>query len=364
MRPKLTAPFRTLDTDLVQDIDSLTSALVLAYLRTQAPPKTLHIPLSNLPRADLGLRTEMTAVLKHAGLQPSDLLTLSDLPEGLEVEDTRWLLVDHNALTGQLARFNKAITGVVDHHVDENVCPKDAIPRVIDPCGSCMSLVVEESKPLWDKLEDAATEGPKVARLGLAAILIDTINLTAEAKIRPKDKTAAAFLEEKLQGTDYDRKEYFEEVSKVKEDISGLSFRDILRKDYKEWNEGKLKLGIASVVQNLEYLLEEKASGKPDVFFDALSSWAKERELDVVSVMTTSNPDGEFQRHLLVWGVNHEGKDATKRFVDNNTEGLELEPWGDGVLDGDGRGAWRQCNLKESRKQVAPRLREALKKAD
>lgn len=351
----------------MEDIDSLTSALVLAYLRTQSSPRKLHIPISNLPRSDLGLRTEMTAVLRHAGLQPSDILTLSDLPDGLKVEDTRWLLVDHNALTGQLAEFNQSVSGVIDHHAEENVVPKDSSPRVIEPCGSCMSLVVEESKPLWDSLsgsEETSAEQPKLARMGLAAILIDTVNLTADPKIKPKDRSATAFLEEKLQGTGYDRTEYFDEIQKVKEDISNLSFRDILRKDYKEWSEGNLKLGIASVVQGLSYLLEEKASGDPSAFLDALSSWAKERELDVVSVMTTSNPDGEFQRHLFVWGVNDEGKATTRRFVDDNKEALELEAWGEGVLDGEGRGAWKQGNLKESRKQVAPRLRDALKKVD
>ena len=226
-----------------------------------------------------------------------------------------------------------------------------------------MSLIVEESKPLWDTLtdsEETASESSKLARMSLAAILIDTINLTEESKIKPKDRTAAAFLEEKLQGTEYTRTEYFEQISKVKEDISELSFRDILRKDYKEWNGGKLKLGIASVVQDLSYLLQEKASGNPSSFVDVLSSWAEERELDVVSIMTASNTDGEFQRNLFVWGVSEEGKAATRRFVEGNAAELELEAWGEGALDGEGRGAWRQRNLKESRKQVAPRLREAL----
>lgn len=340
---------------------------MLAYLRTQTPPRTLHIPLSNIPRADLALRTEMTAVLRHAGLQPSDLLTLSDLPEGLKPEDTRWLLVDHNALTGKLDVFNKSIMGVIDHHVDESIVPEDATPRIVEPCGSCMSLVVEESKPLWEALaasDETLGEQAKLAKLGLAAILIDTVNLTEEAKIKPKDRTAADFLEKKLQGSGYDRTEYFEEIQRVKEDISGLSLRDILRKDYKEWDEGNLKLGIASVVQGLSYLLKDKASDDPAALLDALSSWAQERKLDVVSIMTTSNPDGEFQRHLLVWGISDEGRAATARFVDGNTKALELEPWGDGVLDGDGRAAWRQKNLKESRKQVAPRLRNALTKAN
>ena len=54
------------------DLDSLCSAIVLAYLRTHSPPHTLHIPISNLPRDDLSLRPEMAAVLSHAGLASDD----------------------------------------------------------------------------------------------------------------------------------------------------------------------------------------------------------------------------------------------------------------------------------------------------
>ena len=61
------------------DLDSLCSALLFAYFRTHTPPHTLHIPLSNLPRADLALRPELNAVLNPAGLKPEDLVTLSDL---------------------------------------------------------------------------------------------------------------------------------------------------------------------------------------------------------------------------------------------------------------------------------------------
>ncbi|KAG9252650.1 uncharacterized protein F5Z01DRAFT_660166 [Emericellopsis atlantica] len=343
------------------DIDSLCSAVVLAYLQTSSSSK-LHIPLSNLPRPDLALRTEMNAVLGAAQLQPSDLLTLSELPDNLRAEDTTWILVDHNALTGPLQkRFAGRVSGCVDHHAEENVVPKDAVPRVIEPCGSCMSLVVEESKPVWQGL--AQEEATKLANLGLAAILTDTINLTAEHKIKPKDKTSAAFLAEKLRGTEYNQTRLFEDIGKLKEDLSELSLRDILRKDYKEWNENGLNLGISSVPQGLAYLLDEKASGRVDGLCGALEEWAKEKGLDVVSIMTTSHPGGEFQRHLLVWARSERGEQGLKKFVDAAEKNLQLEKFANGKLDqGMTRLAWQQKNLAASRKQVAPLLREALQK--
>ncbi|KAM5345205.1 hypothetical protein ACJ41O_011067 [Fusarium nematophilum] len=350
------------------DLDSLCSALVYAYIRTHSPPHTLHIPLSNLSREDLALRTEMTAVLKHAGLSLKDLLTLSELPD-LQPEDTRWLLVDHNSLTGPLKKFSSRVFGCVDHHADEHAVSEDAEPRIVEPCGSCMSLVVDESREAWEDLvsrdvegssSDAAAENDKLSKIGLAPILSDTNNLTAKEKVREKDPRAVSFLEARIRDPSFSRDAYFDEISAVKEDISGLSFRDIFRKDYKEWDGSGLKLGISCVVQDFEYLVS--MAGGAGALLDDFASWARERKLDVASIMTTSHPGGEFQRHLLVWGVSDEGRGAVDRFVAVG-ERLRLETWKGGELDdGERRFAWRQKDLAASRKQVAPLLRESLGK--
>ncbi|OAQ95398.1 exopolyphosphatase [Purpureocillium lilacinum] len=407
-----TAPLTVVVGNESADLDSLCCAIVYAYIRSHSPPHSLHVPLSNLPRADLGLRTEMTAVLRRAGLAPSDLLTLSEFPlpspggtpsatssgagggvaapgsagpdSGLAPEDTRWVLVDHNAITGPLkaAGYAARVVGCVDHHVEEHQVPQDAAPRVVEPCGSCMSLVVDECRAAWDELSQRDSRGDDdLVRLGLAAILLDTVNLTAEAKVKDKDVRAVKYLESKAQDESFSRDKYFEDISAVKEDISGLSFRDIFRKDYKEWEDGGLTLGVSCVVQDFSYLLD-RADGSADTLLEHLSSWAKERNLDVAAVMTTSHPDGEFQRHLLVWGVNPRGSAAASRFADIAGDKLGLNQWQGGELDAavvdaaadgaageasaGGRGqntrfAWRQHDLAASRKQVAPLLREAMR---
>ncbi|KAG6011564.1 hypothetical protein E4U43_008238 [Claviceps pusilla] len=346
------------------DLDSLCSAIVYAFIRTNSAPHTLHIPLSNLPRADLALRTEMTAVLHHVALTPSHLLTLSDLSDlpDLQPQDTRWVLVDHNSPTGPLKRFASQITGCVDHHVDEAFVGTDAQPRVVEPCGSCMSLIVDECRPAWEQLHEQTdpAEHDKLVKLALAPILLDTTNLTATSKVRPKDTRAAAFLQRQLRDPDFVPTQYYDMINAVKEDISGLSFRDIFRKDYKEWEESGLTLGVSCVVQGFEYLLEKAQS--EHVLLDELSSWSHDRKLDVTAVMTTSHPGGRFHRQLLVWGLNDKGRQAVRAFKDVATDTLRLEPWRGGSLDGgEERFAWAQWELAASRKQVAPLLREALK---
>ncbi|EQB54324.1 exopolyphosphatase [Colletotrichum gloeosporioides Cg-14] len=357
------------------DLDSLCSAVIYAYLRTTNPPHTLHIPISNLPRDDLKLRPEMTAAFAHADLKPADLLTLDDIPPSLPADDTRWVLVDHNALTGALSkRFASRVVGCVDHHADEGVIPTETgeEPRVVEKCGSCASLVVEYCRQAWEAAAAEGGEGKEedaqVARLALAPILIDTTNLQSKDKTTPKDVSAVQFLE-KIAGAEFDRDAFFNEISDVKEDISSLGFRDIFRKDYKQWDDQGFGpkpavMGVSAVVQNLEYLLS-KADGDHGVLLEEFRKWAAERELDIGVIMTTAHPDGKFQRQLFIWAFNKNAVEVCHNFVKGWKGDLGLESWGEGRLDQPGedewRMAWSQGNIRHSRKQVAPMLREAIK---
>ncbi len=378
------------------DLDSLCSALLFAYFRTHTPPHTLHIPLSNLPRADLALRPELNAVLDPAGLKPDDLITLSDLPrEGLQPQDTRWLLVDHNVLTGDLAApFSPHIIGCIDHHDDEGRIPHSLPPdqpRIFAKCGSCMSLILDHCQPVWDTLassdcEDgtpSATVDAQLAHIALAPILIDTTNLTSKDKTTDWDLRAAHLAESKLtppstfttttstnsspssQSAPYSREKYYTSLTHLKEQISSLSYRDLLRKDYKRWTEGPLSVGVSTIVRELAYTFSEVGAKSKDEFLDALRGWAGEQKLDIAAVMTVSSPNGVFQRELLVWGVSEGGVKAVREFERRFGGVLGLESWEGGKLDeekeGGRRVCWRQGGVQHSRKQVGPMLREAMR---
>ncbi|KAL2760268.1 hypothetical protein ACRALDRAFT_2093897 [Sodiomyces alcalophilus JCM 7366] len=359
------------------DLDSLCSPIVYAYLRsTTSPNPTLHIPLSNLPRADLALRPELTTALAHARLRPSDLLTLDNLPPALDPRATRWLLVDHNALTGPLAArgFSDHVVGCVDHHADEGRVPSTdgtGEPRIIEKCGSCASLIASFCRPAWEEaLRSSGSRGEEsdahLARLALAPILVDTAGLKAEDRTTDTDVRAVEFLEGLLRDdASYAREAYLEELTRAKEDLSALGVRDIFRKDYKQWDEGGMALGMSSVVQGFDYLLGEKAGGGgPEVVLGTFRAWAEERKLDVGVIMTTAHPGGEFRRELLVWAFNEAAVAVAEDFVKTCGEELGLETWGDGRLDlveeGMWRRVWLQRNVAYSRKKVGPMLREAM----
>ncbi|PQE17280.1 exopolyphosphatase protein [Rutstroemia sp. NJR-2017a BVV2] len=354
------------------DLDSICSAVTLAYLRTFSPSsssssRTTYIPLSNLPRADLSLRTELQPVLSRANLRASDLITLSDFsPKALKVENTRWVLVDHNSLRGELGTvFGKRVVGCVDHHDEEGKvrpveeCEREGEMRVLKKAGSCASLVVEWARKSWDEMTKGGGEGQRkmdreLAYLALAPVLIDTYALKSD-KTTDTDRETASYLEGLIK-EGYDREAFFDEVMKAKEDINDLSIRDILRKDYKQWSKPHIVVGISSVVKNMEWVVE-KAGGK-EQFLEEVKEWMKEKELNPFLLMSAYMEEGHLKRELFTFGTGTFGADFIKKFELVGGEALGLKTWKDGSMDSVGKeeamACWEVTKVENSRKQVAP----------
>jgi exopolyphosphatase len=352
------------------------------------------------------MRPEFLAVFKHADIEAGHLITLDDLPPladiqtKLKPENTKWILVDHNALQGQLGKiYESRVQGVIDHHDDEGKVPNDTgdEPRVVEKSGSCTSLVANYVRSTWEMLSGSALSSgaahaqgdslsddaavvkrwdASVAQLGLASILIDTANLQDKNKTTDHDRKAVEYLEAKVMlcpqlATVFDRTAFYEEIDAAKKDIGPLKLQDILQKDYKEWDQEDQKLGISSVVKDVNFLQnkanDEAESQSDEAFLNALQSFAQEHSLDLYSIMTTStSSDGDFQRELLLWAFNDKAVAWAKAFADQSREELGLEAWNgsENVASGEGNGQWRrvwwQRQVQHSRKRVAPLLRQAV----
>lgn len=350
------------------DLDSIICALVYGYIQSSTPQarqaNRYVIPITNIPSGELRLRSELQAVLQHANVTPSDLITLDDLADVDQIppQETEWTLVDHNAFHGDLGkRYSHRTTGVIDHHTDEGMVPKDGEPRVIAKTGSCCSHVVEYCKDAWDKLsasESAPEQDSQLAKLALGPILIDTVNLLAKDKTTDYDKNAIAYLESKI-STDYDRDSFFKEIHDAKSDLDDLSVEEILRKDYKEWKEGDLAVGISSMVRSISYLKSRSKDLVPE-----LANYAKSREVQLYAVMTAHNDTDQFERELLLMALDDgESAKIAEKFAENNKERFQLKE--DKELHASTGGwfkLWTQKDLTSSRKQVAPAIRDAMKR--
>lgn len=402
------------------DLDSMSCSLLYAYLRSMSPPKNafspLYIPITNIPASDVQLRPEYLAVLRHANVEAKQLITLDDLPapedmqSRLRPEKTKWILVDHNQLQGQLGKiYSHRVAGVIDHHDDEGSVPRDTgdEPRILEKSGSCTSLIANYCRPAWDQLSGSAMSsgaepGPEessrssdadaasvkqwdadVAKLGLASILIDTAKLEDKSKTTKHDVAAVEYLEAKVMlcpqlAATYDRRSFYEEIDAAKKDMGAMALQDILRKDYKQWDQQGLKLGVSSVVKPIAFLQQKAGEeegqgggggvGAEKALLGGVEKFCRERGLDVYSVMTTStSSEGKFQRELLVWGFGESGVRAAKGFARQAEEELGLSTW-DGpsdVAEGSlGKEQWRkvwwQGEMQHSRKRVAPLLRAAM----
>lgn len=380
-----------------------------------SPPQnaftSLYIPLLNIPAADIGLRPEFTTLFRHANISASHIITRDELPtfsqiaQSLPRENTRWILVDHNKLPGELgSTYSSRVHGLIDHHVEENTVPQDTAPepRILAKSGSCTSLVINYFKSTWDAVSDsslssgaghaqssdsttndaAVTRGwdAQIAKLALASILEDTVNLTSSSKTVSVDREMVAYLEAKIQlspkdARTWNRDQFYEEITTAKKDIDALPCQDMLRKDYKMWTESGKKLGMSTVVQSLGWLAMKAAKANPEndngsAFNNSLENYMGERDLSVFAIMTAStSTDGKFQRELLVQADSH-AINAAKEFVSMATEALGLENIEvEGITQQKeqtepSQGIWRRTWLQKetgmSRKQVGPLIRKAM----
>jgi len=355
------------------DLDSICSALVYGYIQSRTPSalKTdrIIIPITNIPAEETKLRPELTALLKHADLTPSDLISLDDLGDfsaSLPPGKTDWTLVDHNVLLGELGEvYAESVVGVIDHHDSEGTIRSDAEPNIIESAGSCASLVTEYCRSAWDALsENTAKLDAQLAYLALGPILIDTVNLQATDKITSTDLSALQYLEAKILHIhkDYNRETFFRKLDTAKSDLNSLSLEEILRKDYKSWDESGLNLGISSAVRSMDYLISKSQTSD---FIEELLSFAKKREVDLYAIMTAHNEGEDFAREILLIAMaSGKPQDAAEKFSSSNSETLRLEAIPNADVDGSKAvwfRLWTQKDTNSSRKQVAPMLREAMK---
>lgn len=350
-----------------------------------------YIPVLNLPRADLRLRPEFITVCRHANILTSALLTLDDVPLALLASDRiRVVLVDHNKPGGALHDLEMSkIIGIVDHHEDEkfaNGMPPE--PRIIRKAGSCTSLVVSYLQHDWNALSLAAisvgaahgqgdtgalddssyilTWDAQVAQLALSSVLIDTTNLTSKGKTKKIDVDAVDYLEGRIflspqHASTWNRTAFYEELAAIKADLSHFTNAEILRKDYKQWEDNGRRMGISSAVVDLETMCQ-----RADPSFDeVILAFMDERRLDLYAIMTTTRTQqSKHQRQLLLQTRLNAVAIATKfialaqdeLYLDENLRLDLVQPdkqvW---------RRYWQQRNTSKSRKQVAPVLRQAIR---
>ncbi|MCL0063290.1 manganese-dependent inorganic pyrophosphatase [Peptococcaceae bacterium] len=227
------------------DTDSVCAAIALADLKTKLGAEAEAVPV-----VQGELNPESKFVLEKFGLSAPEVITSG---AGKKV-----MLVDHSDLSQSLGDLSEAeIVGIVDHHKLGDVTTPNPIEAWIWPVG-CTCTVI---KNMYDFF---GVEIPKdIAGVMLCAILSDTV-IFKSATCTDKDKEAAEALA-KIAGVE-DLKALGMEMFKVKSAVDGTPPRDLVFRDFKDFNMSGKKVGIGQLeVVDLSLLDSVKADLEKEI---------------------------------------------------------------------------------------------------
>lgn len=346
------------------DLDSVTSALSYAYFNYVVNPSNSNhmIPIINIPKEDLKLRRDIVHVLNDVNISDDLLFFIEDVKHWTESDKTiEAVLVDHNVVVNEAKKYITKVVGVIDHHKDMGLYP-DVVPRIIQICGSCSSLVFK----YWMKniLPKDYVPSTDVTTICMAAALVDTTNF--QHRVEQPDLDVEVMYSKLLPSIQRDK--YTKQIKASKNDITGFTIRDLLRKDYKQFefinhnvNSGKLLVGISSVVKSIEWFYNE-FNGK-NTFKNECIKYRDEKHIDILAVMTAFVEHGSFKRQLVMIPTK-DMEHISQHMIGTVSEQLDLEDTttvASDSSDSDANGYYHyeQKNIEASRKQVTPYLQKA-----
>lgn len=342
------------------DLDSVVCAITYAYLSYIKDPSKPVLPVVNIMKQDLELRRDIVWVLQQRNIPHSLLYFQEDLRELKRKLNCKVdaILVDHNDQQSVARKLVDSVIGIIDHHEDLGLHRqiKDG-PRIITKAGSCSSLV---SNYWFDTQKIKQNNvGKDAALLSVGALLTDTSNMSHRVE-RP-DLVACERYKAELDDFDFDK--YFQSICQAKEDITGLLLRDVLRKDYKEFEflssqKKSIRCGMASVVKPLGWIIEQYSA---DDFATACNNFLDERSLDILLILTSWTEEGEFRRELAFYAKTSENIQISLKVASKVQGSLSLEALPAKMALADSKFLfYNQLNTNASRKQVVPHTQAAI----
>jgi manganese-dependent inorganic pyrophosphatase len=295
------------------DTDSVTSAIALATLLNAQGMEAKAC--MQIAAADLN--PESTTVLKRFGLAAPELLN--------DAAGKKIALVDFSDLAQGPANLAAAeLVTVVDHHKIGDITTNNPILFRAEPVG-CTGTVLNKM------FKEAGVAIPKdVAGGMLAAILSDTVNFKSPT-CTDDDKAAVNDLKAIAGVTDTE--ELFMEMLKAKSAVDGVPAKDLLFRDYKDFDMKGNKVGVGQL---------ELAT---------LDQVAKVRE-ELVKAMEAVKAEGRHSVLLMLTDVVKEGTDL----VVLSDDPALIEKAFDTKLDGNSM--WIP-GMMSRKKQTVPNLQKA-----
>ncbi|NHW23084.1 MAG: manganese-dependent inorganic pyrophosphatase [Archaeoglobales archaeon] len=305
------------------DTDSVCSAISFAHLlnewkRTKKMEKVMRLDFEAVPAVQGELNAETKFVLEKFGFKTPQKL--------LDATGKKIALVDHTEKAQSLDNLEKGeIVAIVDHHKLGDITTPNPIFFMALPVG-CTATVL---KILYDK---TGIDVPRnIAGIMLASILSDTV-IFKSATTTELDKKVAEELAKIAEIEDMIK--FGIEVKAKLSELTGMSAKEIVMRDFKDFVMGGKKVGIGQI----ELLDLSLIENKKDEIYSELFKKKSEGYHSVFLMLTDIMKEGT---ELLV--VTDEPKIVEKAF------GKRLE----------GRSVWLD-KVMSRKKQVVPPLEKAL----
>lgn len=163
------------------------------------------------------------------------------------------ILVDHSEVSQSVDNLDKAeIVGIVDHHKLGDVTTSSPVDVLIRPIGSTCTIV----KSLYDYYKKKIPK--EIAGIMLCAILSDTV-IFKSATTTDEDRAVAKELA-KIAGVEGIEKLGME-MLKVKSAIDGVSARDLVMRDFKDFDMSGNRIGIGQL-ELVDFSVVDKIKGE------------------------------------------------------------------------------------------------------
>uniref|UniRef100_A0A1B6I6P8 DHHA2 domain-containing protein n=1 Tax=Homalodisca liturata TaxID=320908 RepID=A0A1B6I6P8_9HEMI len=327
--------------DLDSAISSLTYGLLLNHLKT---PESVVIPVFNIPREHLPVKTEVIYFLNKLNIGLDNVICRDEIDlESLNRKgNLRLSLVDHHVLQPSDTGLVSSVVNVLDHRPQDPAWPWDNTDITLRIVGSCCTLVAEK---LLTVAPDLVT--PIVAVLLLGTILLDTACLSpAVGRATPQDHQMAEALQARCDSS-VERYQLFRELQAAKSDISSLTSSHLLIKDLKV----AAGIPIAGLPIKVKEILKREDAQR------AVQEFCKAHNTKLCVVYGSQIVQGTVTRDLAVYNQADEktALEIVAALTSNKEPDLDLQPQPCSV---EGFMLFDQCNIKATRKQILPIIRQ------
>jgi manganese-dependent inorganic pyrophosphatase len=294
----------------IPDSDSICSAIALSYLKTTLGEETVPARLGNLS-------PETLFILDKFGFE-QPMLKTSYAGEGVYI-------VDHSDLVLAPDDIDEAtILGIIDHHKLGDLTTATPLEIWVRPVG-CTNTII---KMMYDFYN---VEIPKdIAGAMLCAILSDTVIFKSPTCTTADIKCVEVLAE--IAGIE-DYKALGMEMFKVKSAVEGTPTRDLVMRDFKDFNMNGNKVGIGQLeVIDLSVFDDIKA----------------DLEADIIKLKE------EGERHSVILLLTDIMKEGSELLVVSDNPNLTEQTYGKATTDNK---VWLDGVLSR-KKQIVPQLQE------